>query len=52
MPEAAPVTAATLPFSSFAHGFLPDQARPCETRHWRARLSTITAMASTPPVIM
>ncbi len=28
------------------------QARPCDTRLWRARLSTMTAMASTPPVIM
>ena len=48
IPEAAPVTAATLPCS--ASPML--QARPCDTRLCRARLSTMTAIASTPPVIM
>ena len=41
-----------LAVQSVGHDVHPDQARPCETRLLRARLSTITAMASTPPVIM
>ena len=56
IPEAAPVIAATLPFSSSLMdevSYSPSlQARPCDTRLWRARLSTMTAMASTAPVIM
>ena len=50
IPEAAPVTAATFPFN--ASPMVPPQARPCDTRLCRARLSTMTATASTPPVIM
>ena len=53
MPEAAPVMAATLPFSSFAHArLLRGQARPWLTRGAAREASTMTAIARTPPVIM
>ena len=60
MPEAAPVMAATLPLIDDAIALiLPRagvrtsvQARPCEARERRASESTITATASTAPVIM